>query len=293
VRYRFIDAEKACFPVRLLCRTLNVTRSGFYAWRGRGPSPRALASERLRMRIREIHQRSRRTYGSPRIHAELQAEGFTAGRNQVAREMQRLGLFGRRPKRFRKTTDSNHTKPVAENLLARNFRVDKPNQAWVTDITYIWTLEGWLFLAIVIDLYARRVVGWAMESHMRTQLVLEALEMALGRRVPSSGLMHHSDRGSQYASADYRALLDREGIVCSMSGRGACWDNAVAESFFGTLKEELVYRRNTWADRRTARNEIAEFIKCFYNSQRRHSSLGYRTPAEHERMFRQEFHPAA
>ena len=282
MRYQFIGAEKADFPVRLMCRILKVTRSGFYAWRRREPSPRALADERLRMKIREIHQRSRRTYGSPRVHAELQAEGFKAGRNRVAREMQQMGLFGRRPKRFRKTTDSDHTKPVAGNLLKRNFDVEQPNQVWVTDITYVWTLEGWLFLAIVIDLFARRVVGWAMAAHMRTQLVLEALGMALGRRLPPAGLMHHSDRGSQYASADYRALLDRNGIVCSMSGKGACWDNAVAESFFGTLKEELVYRR-TWDDRATARHEIAEFIECFYNSQRRHSGLGYLSPIAYER----------
>jgi transposase InsO family protein len=292
VRYQFIDAEKAAFPVRVLCQTLNVTRSGYYAWRARGPSPRSLCNERLRIRIREIHQRSRRTYGSPRVHAELLGEGFRVGRNHVAREMQRMGLIGRRPKRFRKTTDSNHTKPVADNLLARQFTAEKPNQVWVTDITYIWTLEGWLFLAIVLDLYARRVVGWAMEPHMRTQLVLDALGMALGRRVPSAGLMHHSDRGSQYASLDYRAVLDKHGITCSMSGRAACWDNAVAESFFATLKEELIYRR-TWEDRATARKETAEFIECFYNSQRRHSALNYRTPADQERMFNQEIHPAA
>ena len=292
MRYQFIGAEKAEFPVRLMCRVLEVTRSGFYAWWRRKPSPRALANERLRIKIGEIHQRSRRTYGSPRVHAELQADGFKAGRNRVAREMRQMGLFGRRPKRFRKTTDSDHAKPVAANLLKRNFDVEQPNQVWVTDITYIWTLQGWLFLAIVIDLFARRVVGWAMAAHMRTELVLDALEMAMGRRLPPSGLMHHSDRGSQYASADYRAFLDKHGIVCSMSGKGACWDNAVAESFFGTLKEELVYRR-TWGDRATARNEIAEFIECFYNSQRRHSSLDYRTPAEHERMLNQEICPAA
>ena len=292
MRYRFIGAEKAAFPVRLMCRMLNVTRSGFYAWRRRKPSPRALANERLRMKIREVYERSRKTYGSPRIHAELQAQGFKAGRNRIAREMRQMGLFGRRPKRFRKTTDSNHSRPVAANLLDRNFEVARPNKVWATDITYIWTREGWLFLAVVIDLFARRVVGWAMDVHMRTQLVLEALGMALGRRLPSSGLMHHSDRGSQYASADYRALLDRHGIVCSMSGKGACWDNAVAESFFGTLKVELVYRR-AWDDRASARHEIAEFIECFYNSRRRHSSLAYRTPAEHERMFNQEISSAA
>ncbi len=291
MRYHFIDAKKAEYPVRLLCRTLMVTRSGFYAWRHRGPSPRAQANELLRTRIRDIHQRSRGTYGSPRVQAELQAQGFEVGRNRVAREMQQMGLFGRRPKRFRKTTDSDHTKPVAANLLRRNFDTDKPNQVWATDITYIWTREGWLYLAVVLDLFARRVVGWAMASHMRTELVLEALGMALDRRLPPPGLMHHSDRGSQYASGVYRALLDHEGIVCSMSGRGACWDNAVSESFFGTLKVELVYRRD-WNDREAARFEIAEFIECFYNNQRRHSSLSYRTPAEHERIFIEEHRQA-
>jgi transposase InsO family protein len=292
VRYQFIGAEKAEFPVRLMCRILKVTRGGFYAWLHRGTSARAQANERLRLRIRDIHQRSRGTYGSPRICAELEAEGFKAGRNRVAREMRQMGLLGRRPKRFRKTTDSDHTQPVAANLLDRNFDVERPNQVWATDITYIWTREGWLYLAVVIDLFARRVVGWAMAAHMRTELVLEALGMALGRRLPPAGLMHHSDRGSQYASGDYRKLLDRHGIVCSMSGKGACWDNAVAESFFGTLKVELVYR-SPWDDRATARLEISEFIECFYNSQRRHSSLGYRTPAEHERIFTQGIDAAA
>jgi len=283
MRFPFIAAEKASYPVRVLCRVLQVARSGFYAWLRRRPSRRAGANEQLRVAIRAAHHQSRGTYGSPRVQRELVAQGFEAGRNRVARQMRSMGLVARRPKRFRRTTDSSHDHPVAANVLNRDFAVEGPNQAWVTDITYLWTREGWLYLAVVLDLFARRVVGWAMAEHLRTSLALEALHMALGRRLPQPGLVHHSDRGCQYASEAYRTALTRHGILCSMSRKGNCWDNAVAESFFSTLKIELVHR-STWTDRATARLAVAEYIECFYNSERRHSTLDYRSPAEHEKL---------
>ncbi len=283
MRFRFIAAEKANYPVRVLCRILQVARSGFYAWLRRRPSRRAEANQQLRVVIRAAHQQSRGTYGSPRVQRELNAQGIEAGRNRVARQMRAMGLVARRRKRFRRTTDSSHDRPVAGDLLKRKFAVERPNQAWVTNITYLWTREGWLYLAVVLDLFARRVVGWAMAEHLRTSLVLEALHTALGRRRPEPGLVHHSDRGCQYASDAYRTALARHGILCSMSRKGNCWDNAVAESFFSTLKVELVHRC-TWVDRPTARLAVAEYIECFYNAERRHSTLGYRSPAEYERL---------
>jgi len=292
LRYRFIGAEKANYPVRVLCRVLEVTRSGFYAWLCREPSVRAKANQRLQLEIRAIHERSRKTYGSPRVHAELKAQGFRVGRNRIARQMHEMGIFGRRPKRFKKTTDSKHGQPVADNLLDRRFTARRPNQVWATDITYVWTREGWAYLAVVIDLFARRVVGWAIADHMRTELVLEALQMALGRRVPTRRLMHHSDRGSQYASAAYRHVLREQGIVCSMSGKGACWDNAVCESFFSTLKTELVHRHD-WQTRDAVKSAIAEFIECFYNVQRLHSTLGYVAPAKYEESYSGLLRPVA
>jgi len=283
MRFTFIAAEKAIYPVRVLCRVLQVTRSGFYAWLGRRPSPRAQANARLQLAIRASHVQSRRNYGSPRVQRDLVAQGFKTSRNRVARQMRAMGLVARRPKRFRVTTDSNHQHRVATNVLKREFAVAGPNQAWVTDITYLWTREGWLYLAVVLDLFARRVVGWAMAEHLRTSLALEALHQALGRRLPAPGLVHHSDRGTQYASDAYRKVLKGHGLVCSMSRKANCWDNAVAESFFSTLKMELIHRR-TWDDRATARLAVAEYIECFYNSERRHSTLDYQSPAEHERL---------
>ena len=292
MRFRFIAAEKASYPVRVLCRVLRVTRSGFYAWLCRPPSRRAEANERLQVAIQAAHRQSRGTYGSPRVHRELVAQGFEAGRHRVARQMQVLGLVARRQKRFRITTDSRHGHRIAANVLQREFAVERPNQVWVTDITYLWTREGWVYLAVVLDLFARRVVGWAIAEHLRTSLALDALHMALGRRLPGAGLVHHSDRGCQYASDAYRGVLARHGIVCSMSRKGNCWDNAVAESFFSTLKVELVHRC-TWADRATARLVVAEYIECFYNAERRHSVLDYRSPAEHERLHAAKLSTAA
>jgi putative transposase len=283
MRYPFIAAEKANYPVSVLCHVLRVSTSGFYTWLKRSPSMRAKVTAKLRLAIKAAFDESRRTYGSPRIHRELVARGFEVSKARVEREMRAMGLLARRPKRFRVTTDSAHGMPVAENTLGRKFSASEPNQAWTTDITYVWTREGWLYLSVIIDLFSRRVVGWATANHMRTSLVLAALRMALGRRLPEAGLVHHSDRGSQYASVQYRAALAELGIVCSMSRKGNCWDNAVSESFFSTIKQELIYR-DDWENRAGASLAIAEYIECFYNTRRRHSYLGFRSPAEHERI---------
>lgn len=283
--YKVIEAEKASFPIRMMCRCLSVSASGFYAWRKRGPSEHARRDDELREKIKTIHVESRKTYGSPRIHAELAEDGFEVGRKRVARLMAEEGIVGRRKRAFKKTTDSKHDSPIADNVLARDFTVDAPDKAWVADITYVRTHQGWLYLAVIIDLYSRRVVGWSMAENMRTELVLNALGMALGSRNPHpQGLIFHSDRGSQYAAADYRDALTDAGITCSMSRRANCWDNAVAESFFSTLKTELIYRVILLSPA-SAKTTIAEWIEVFYNGKRRHSSIGYLAPREYERRF--------
>lgn len=287
MRFAFIAAEKATFPVRLLCRTLKVSRAGFYAWHKRPPAARARADERLGLEIATIHAESRQRYGCPRIHAELAARGCRTGRKRVARLMRTRGLAARRRRRFRVTTQSRHRFPIAPNVLARQFERAAPNQAWVTDITYIPTHEGWLYLAVILDLCSRFAVGWAMSERITDDLTLDALAMALARRRPPQGLVHHSDRGSQYASGDYQRLLERHGIVCSMSRRGDCWDNAVAESFFATLKVELVHDA-AWTTRTIARAELFDYIERFYNGRRRHSALGYLSPRVFEQRHEQE-----
>jgi transposase InsO family protein len=282
VKYEFIRAEKALYPVTLLCRCLKVTRSGFYAWLRRG-SKRELDDRRLLTLIREIFLENRRAYGSRRIYRELRVRGVRCSRTRVERLMREAEITPPRRRRFRKTTDSDHALPVAENLLDREFSSSAPNQRWVTDITYIWTLEGWLYLAVVLDLFSRRIVGWAMDKTLKAEnLTLRSLHMALFGRQPAAGLLHHSDRGSQYACKDYQDLLDLRGITCSMSRRGNCWDNAVAESFFATLKLELVYLC-VFRTRAEARMEIFDYIEAFYNRKRRHSYLGYLSPADFEK----------
>ncbi len=283
MRFAFIDVEKALYPLRILCRVLRVSRSGYYAWRDRKPSVRALDDERLRPKVVEAFKVGRGTYGSPRVLDELIDQGFEIGRRRVARLMRELGLRGVSPRKFRVTTDSDHNHAIAENLLARDFEAKRPNEKWVTDITYVWTSEGWLYLATVMDLYSRRIVGWSMADHLRTELCLDALQMAIKQRTKIRGLVHHSDRGVQYASDRYRAALKAQGIECSMSRRADCWDNAVAESFFGTLKNELIYRR-PWLDRASVRNAISEYIEVFYNRIRRHSTIGNVSPAKFEEM---------
>jgi putative transposase len=280
VRFAFIEAEKAFFPVRVLCRVLEVSASGFYAWRARPESTRAQKDRELRAEIAAVHSRSRGTYGSPRIHAELHHRHQTS-RKRIARLMRNALLVGHRPRRHRVTTDSRHQQPVARNLVKRKFDVAAPNRLWATDITYVRTWEGWLYLAVVIDLFSRRVIGWSMADHMRTELAVDALRMALGQRARTGELVHHSDRGTQYASDRYRRILDKHRITCSMSRRGNCWDNAVVESFFATLKVELVDRK-PWPTRQQARLAIHDYIVTFYNPNRRHSRLGYLTPMEYE-----------
>ena len=281
MRFAFIAAEKAMFPVRLLCRTLQVSRAGFYAWQARPPAPRVGADERLGLEIAAIHAESRHRYGSPRVHAELVDRGCRTSRKRVARLMRVRGLAARRRRRFRVTTQSRHPFPIAANVLARQFARPAPDTAWVTDITYIPTGEGWLYLAVILDLCSRCAVGWAMRERITDDLTLAALGMALARRRPPRGLLHHSDRGSQYASHAYQDVLAQHGIVGSMSRRGNCWDNAVAESFFATLKVELVHDA-AWATRTAARTDLFEYLELFYNGRRRHSALGYLSPRAFE-----------
>lgn len=280
MKFAFIEAEKA-FPVRVLCETLGVSRSGYYAWLSRSPSARATEDEQLAAEIAVTHKRSRGTYGSPRVHRDLTARGHRVGKKRVERLMRQAGIVAKRRRRFRRTTDSNHDNPIAPNVLERRFESESPNTAWVTDVTYIWTAEGWLYLAAILDLCSRRVVGWATSETNDRELALAALRRALAARRPAPGMIHHSDRGSPYASDDYRAELARRGFVPSMSRRGDCWDNAVAESFFATLKGEHV-DHEVYETRDAANRSVADFIDSFYNVHRRHSSIGYLSPMEYE-----------
>jgi transposase InsO family protein len=264
-----------------MCRVLKVSPSGFYTWSGRGSSGREIDDARLIDKIRCIYEATGGAYGLRRIHRQLLADGESCSRNRVARLMRKCGIKARRKIKYRTTTDSKHNFPVAENLLNREFFSAGPNQAWASDITYIWTQEGWLYLAAVIDLHSRMVVGWSMSERIDRTLVLDALSMAVGRRALGPGLIHHSDRGSQYASNDYQAALTQHKMLCSMSRKGDCWDNAVAESFFSTLKTERVHHR-LYRDRAEARRDIFEYIAVFYNRVRLHSTLGYLSPAQFE-----------
>lgn len=287
-----IRAEKAAFPVSFMCGLTGVSRSAYYGWERRGPSRREREDAVLVEKIRESHRRSRGTYGSPRVRDDLREQGETAGRHHVARLMHEHGITARPLKRFRKTTDSKHDLPVAPNRLERNFAAAKPDTVWVGDITYIWTAAGWSYLAVIVDLFSRRVVGWALDDNMRAELVTAALTMAQGHRRIAPGLVFHSDRGSQYASGDYRKALEGAGILSSMSRKGDCWDNAVAESFFATLKRELV-RQCYWMNGKAARMAIHEYIEVFYNRQRRHSTNGNLSPVEYERRFEDQAAMAA
>ena len=281
MRYVFIEAEKALYPVLVLCRVMEVGRSGFYAWQGRPPSARARTDEVLEGHIDRAFTGSRGTYGSPRIRAQLNAQGVPVSKRRVARLMRRRGFYALRKRRFKRTTDSRHKLPIAPNLLQRDFTASAPNRVWVTDITCIWTLQGWLYLAIMLDLFSRRVVGWAMSANIDESLVLAALNMALITRRPARGLIHHSDRGSQYCSTGYMAVLKAHGVERSMSRKGDCWDNAVAESFFGTLKQEMVFRREL-EPRAAAQTAIFEYLETYYNPKRRHSTLGFLSPVDFE-----------
>lgn len=266
----------------LMCQILKVSRSGYYAWRKRPASSRHQKQEKLLEKIDAVHQQSRRLYGSPRVHRQLISQGEKVSENTVARLMKARKIRSEIKKRFKvRTTDSNHAHPVAANVLDRQFQQNKPNVVWASDITYIPTDQGWLYLAAVIDLYSRKIVGWAMADHLKSELALGALNMALARRKPEGELLHHSDRGVQYACGDYRSRLEEKSMVCSMSRSGNCYDNAVMESFFGTLKCELVYREK-YATHEQARSSIFEYIEVFYNRNRIHSSLGYKSPEQFE-----------
>jgi len=280
--FRFIHQHRTRWPVTAMCDALAVSPAGYYAWRRRPVSDRRQQQDVLTAQIRTVHAQVKGRYGSPRMHAELVRRGHGCCLNTVARLMRRAGIAAKTARKFRHTTDSNHDRPVADNLLDRQFDPASPNEAWVADITYIPTREGWLYLAAVEDLYSRMVVGWAMAAHMASRLVVDALGMAVQRRLPDADLVAHSDRGSQYASEHYQQLLARQGITCSMSRRGDCWDNAPMESFFASLKKELVHHED-YQTREEAQASIFEYIEVFYNRQRRHSKLGFQSPAEYER----------
>jgi len=281
VTFAFIESHQQDWPVRVMCDALEVSPAGYYAWLRRPPSFQEERREALLVLIQGLHAQAKQCYGSPRVHAALAARGEACSVNTVAKLMRDNGIRAKSARKFRCTTDSNHPLPVADNLLDRQFDPEGPNESWVADITYISTRAGWLYLAIVEDLYSRRVVGWSMAEHMESRLVVDALEMAVQRRLPGEGLVAHSDRGSQYASDHYQRLLGKHGIACSMSGVGQCWDNAPAESFFASLKKELTHHED-YQTRAEARTSIFEYIEVFYNQQRLHSSLGYVTPAAYE-----------
>ena len=283
MKFRFIKEQlSGRFPVEACCDVLEVSRSGYYAWRDRPDSTRAERRKELAAKVRAVHEANRKVYGSPRVCAALRASGERVCENTVAKVMKQQRIRAKSKRKFvPRTTDSAHQRPVAGNRLAREFDAPRPDRKWAVDITYVPTGEGWLYLAGVIDLCSRKVVGWSMADHMRTDLVADALGMAIARRSPGEGLLHHSDRGVQYASEDYQRLLQSHGIECSMSGKGDCWDNAVMESFWGTLKTELVNHEH-YATREQARASIFEYIEVFYNRRRLHSSLGYLSPEAFE-----------
>jgi len=279
MKFAFIDEEKATWPVRPMCRVLEVSPAGYYAWRSRPESERATEDRKLGVLVDESYARSRTTYGSPRVHADLKAGGVKVSRKRVARLMRERGLRGRVRRAHVRTTDSRKGNPPAENLLDRDFTATAPNKRWVGDVTYLWVPEGWLYLAVILDLFSRKVVGWATSRTNDRQLALHALGMAMVHRCPDAGLLHHTDQGSPYASEDYQTALDDAGITCSMSRRGNCYDNAVMESWFGILKSELGER---YASRAAADRELFDYIEVFYNGIRRHGSLGYLAPREFE-----------
>ncbi len=282
MRYSFIQHHQNSFDIQLLCQVLEVSRSGYYAWRDRPESERVKANKTLTQAIGDIFTKSRQTYGYRRIEQALKQQGTLAGKHRVVRLMKAANLAPKTKKKFKATTHSKHQLPVHENHLQRAFTPLKMNQAWTSDITYVWTREGWLYLAVVLDLFSRQVVGWAMNKRMTETLVIEALNMALSRRKRSSDLLLHSDRGSQYAATAFQAVLKQHNILCSMSRKGNCWDNAPTESFFRTLKVECIYQQlmNT---REEATGIIFDYIEVFYNRQRKHSTLNYKSPVDYEK----------
>lgn len=284
MRFRFIQQERRWYGVDTLCQVMDVTRGGYWSWVQHRPGPRQLADVVLLADIRRIHKGKRQIYGSPRIHDHLQKKGVRCGRKRIERLMRENGIKAKQGKKYKPTTtDSKHNLPVAPNILNRQFARERPNEAWVADITYIPTEEGWLYLAAIMDLFSRRIVGWAMGDRISRHLALRALDMAAQRRRPPRGLIHHSDRGSQYASRDYQKRLKKYGMICSMSRKGNCWDNAPMESWFHTLKVELV-QDEKFRTRREAMAAIFEYMEVFYDRQRIHTALGGLTPAEIEEV---------
>ena len=290
--YRFVEREKAVFPVTCMCRVLGVSPSGFWAWSKRPPSARARSDAALTATIREIHRESRGVYGVPRVHAELRFSGTRCSRKRVARLMRSAGLEGVHRRRFVRTTVRDRDTAPAPDLVNRTFRAARPNELWVADITYLPSWQGFLYLAAVVDVFSRRVVGWAMAGHLRTELILDAIDMAITRRQPNAGLVHHSDRGTQYTSIAFGQRCREAGIAVSMGSVGDAYDNAMAESFFASLETELI-DRSSWRTRADARLAVFDYIEAFYNPRRRHSGLGYLSPAEFERRYRSETISAA
>lgn len=284
MKFRFIQQERRWYGVDALCRAMGVTRGGYWSWVRRRPGPRQQADAVLLADIRKIHKGKRRVYGSPRVHQHLEKQGLCCGRKRIERLMRENGIRAKQGKKFKPTTtDSKHSLPVAPNILNRQFHRERPNEAWVADITYIPTEEGWLYLAVIMDLFSRRIVGWAMGDRISRHLALRAFDMAVQRRRPPRGLIHHSDRGSQYASRDYHKRLKKYGMICSMSRKGCCYDNAPMESWFHSLKVELV-QDEKFRTRREAMAAIFEYMEVFYDRQRIHTALGGLTPAEIEEL---------
>jgi putative transposase len=282
MRFRFIQDRRADYPVRIMCGVLGVSPAGYYAWRSRPESERSSANRDLVDEIKRVHRNTSGRYGSPRIHAELKAQGHGVSRGRIERLMRHHGIRAiTAPTRRVRTTDSRHDFPIAPNLIGRNFTATAPNRMWLADITYVETAQGWLYLSTVLDLYSRRIVGWAMEDHLRADLPLAALKMAISAQRPGAGLIHHSDRGVQYASESYRKAIRSAGFLASMSRKGDCYDNAPMESFFHTLKTELVHHRK-YATRAEATRDIFAYIEGFYNRIRRHSAIGFISPIEME-----------
>lgn len=285
--FKLIDAEKADYSISLLCRVLKVSRSGYYDWKNRPPSKRDREDAALTCQITEIHERSRGIYGYPRVHAELQALGVCCSRKRVARLMRKAGIQGCLRGRKRRTSRCNKHATPAPDLVGRNFAANTPDRLWTADITYVRTQEGFVYLSFILDVYSRRVVGWSISNNLRTELVIDALEMALWRRSPSSGLIHHSDRGAQYTALSFGKRLEEAGVVTSMGRRGSALDNAISESFVASLKTELLHRHR-FCTRAAARTAIFDYIEGFYNRQRRHSSLGYLSPSDYEQATMEE-----
>jgi putative transposase len=286
MRFQFIDDHRDEFPVRRLCNELNVSPSGYYAWCKRPPSAREMANQELYNKIKAVYNENYGVYGSPRIYRELKEQGIACSENRIARLMRLRGLQAKQSRRFKSTTRRKKSQPVAPNLLKRDFEAARPDQKWVADITYIATLEGWLYLATILDLYTRRVVGWAMSDRMTSDLTMSALKMALQQRQPRAGLIHHSDQGSQYTDQAYQMLLKDYGIRASMNGVGSWYDNAPMESFFGTLKSEWVHHY-IYHTRNQAKTGVFFYIESFYNRRRRHSALDYLSPEAYEQLYYQ------